>query len=863
MNAANSMLRAGFLATSALIAWGAPGAAVAQDAAQQSASTGSSLAEIVVTAQRREEKSQDVPIVITAITPEGLRERGITNLQGLQSQVPSLIVQPNGQASRDVMAPSIRGQGVSFQGSPGVVVYMNEIPQPIAFTLSSQGGPGQFVDLQNVQVLSGVQGTLFGRNTTGGAILLTAARPTDKLEGSISAGFGNYNMTELEAVVNVPISDTLKVRLVGASRDRDGYTQDINWNKDRDDTHWRYARIGVQWDPSDAISNYTMASYGHSKTNGTGIVPIAINKNHLVNNIALRSTPFGLVGALQPSRNFCNAVVSGAANPNPDCSYYTNLIADQQARGIRKVAHGMDDFTKMESWSVSNSTDVELTEGLKLRNIISYASLKSFYAGDQDGSLSNLNNTGNTEWSRKAPKDHYELFTEELQFQGEALDKKLTYTVGGYYSKQKPGGKMEDFSTTACALMGEDGSNACTGYRTLGMTNESKALFAQATLDLGLLTPALDKVRLTGGYRYTWDTIRGYTVNYSPLLNAAGDLLTGGLVTCGFNGTRVAREDAGNLVTAVTKPGCRYEGNLKSSSPNWTVGLDYQPVDNLLLYAKVSRGYKAGGFNAFAVNQIYAQFGPEYVTDWEAGFKSDFKVANRPVRLNVNGFNMDYDNIQRGLADFNPSTGSSGAKTLSQASARIRGVEIEAMFKPVDILEIGGNYSYIDAKYKSFTFAAPAVAPALDCNSTSFAGPRTTTPDLSCIPLQFLAPNIFSVYGRLSVPTAESFGDISLFVNYAWTDRRHQAGDAFPLFPGTNTVWEPGSSLASYGLLNASLDWKNALGSNLDVSVFGTNLANKVFILSNSGVYNSIGSQGQIFSEPRMYGVRLRYNFGS
>lgn len=849
------------LFSSALAAVAAPGAVFAQDARSESVSNETGLAEIIVTAQRREERSQDVPIVITALSPEALRERGITNLQGLQSQVPSLIVQPNGQVSRDVMAPSIRGQGVSFQGSPGVVVYMNEIPQPVAFTLSSQGGPGQFVDLQGVQVLSGAQGTLFGRNTTGGAVLLTAARPTDRLEGSISGGFGNYNLTELEAVMNVPISDTLKVRLVGASRDRDGYTQDINWNKDRDDVHWRYGRIGVQWEPTDSISSYTMASYGDSKTNGTGVVPVGVNTNHLVNNIALRPTPFGLVGALQPSRNFCNAVVGGAPNPARDCSFYTGLIADQQARGIRKVAHGMDDFSKTESWSLSNSTDINLTDSMKLRNIISYASLKSFYAGDQDGSLANLNNTGNSEWSRKSPKDYYELFTEELQLQGDLLDSKLIYTLGGFYSKQKPGGKMEDFSTTACALMGEDGANACAGYRTLGITNESKALFAQATLDLGLLTPALDNVRLTGGYRFTWDSISGYTVNYSPILSAAGELLTGGLVSCSFDGARVSRANVNNSVTAVADRGCRYEGNLKSSSPNWTIGLDYQPVDNLLLYAKVSRGYKAGGFNAFAVNQIYAQFGPEFVTDWEAGFKSDFTLADRPVRLNVNGFNMDYDNIQRGLADFNPATGSSGAKTLSEASARIRGVEIEAMFKPVDLLEIGGNFSYIDAQYKSFTFAAPTVAPALDCNSTSFAGPRTIKPDLSCIPLQFLAPYIYSVYGRLSIPIEESAGALSLFVNYAWTDRRHQAGDALPLFPGTNTVWEPGSSLASYGLLNASLDWKNALSSNLDVSVFGTNLTDEVYILSNSGVFNSIGSQGQIFSEPRMYGVRLKYAF--
>lgn len=163
----SSIVRAALLAGSALAGIVMPGIAFAQEAAPQAVVEDSGLADIVVTAQRREERSQDVPIVITAISPEGLRERGVTNLQGLQSQVPSLIVQSNGQASRDVMSPAIRGQGASFQGAPGVVIYMNEVPLPIGFTLSTQGGPGNFVDLQSVQVLSGVQGTLFGRNTTG------------------------------------------------------------------------------------------------------------------------------------------------------------------------------------------------------------------------------------------------------------------------------------------------------------------------------------------------------------------------------------------------------------------------------------------------------------------------------------------------------------------------------------------------------------------------------------------------------------------------------------------------------------------------------------------------------------------------
>ena len=373
--------------------------------AQQSDNASVSGSEIIVTAQRREERAQDVPISITAVSAEGLRERSVTNLQGLQSQVPSLVIAPNGQASRDVMSPSIRGQSASFQGSPAVVVYMNEVPLPAGYTLSSQGGPGNFVDLQNVQVLSGVQGTLFGRNTTGGAILLTPAKPTDKLEGYLSGGFGNYNMTEFEAVLNVPVSDKLKVRLVGQARDRDGFTQDVVWNKDRDDQHTRMARVGVQFDPTENISNYTMAYYGYSRSNGSGSIAKGFNTDYFKYLDNLNILYGGFLGY-----NFCNG--------GTDCSYYENLIADQDARGNRKTAHGVDDFAKIETWGITNTTDIDMTDNLKLRNIISYAELKSYYSNDQDGTIAPVYNTGTTIESRTAPRDWFKQFTEEVQLQG-------------------------------------------------------------------------------------------------------------------------------------------------------------------------------------------------------------------------------------------------------------------------------------------------------------------------------------------------------------------------------------------------------------------------------------------------------------
>jgi len=813
------------VASSALVS----GVALAQ-ASDQGASQGG-IAEIIVTANRREERGQDVPIAITALSPENIRERGITSLQDVQGSVPSLVVAPNGQASRDVMSPSIRGQSAAFQGSPAVVVYMNEVPLPAAYTLSGQGGPGTFVDLQNVQVLSGVQGTLFGRNTTGGAILLTPAKPTDRLEGYVQGGYGNYNMTEFEAVLNVPINDKLQVRVVGSARDRDGFTQDVNWNKDRDDQHWRMGRIGIQFNPTEAISTYTMAYFGYSKTNGTGTIAKSFNTG-LFQGIDLFLPAF---------YNFCNH--------GTDCSRLTNLIDQQKALGNRKTAHGLDDFAKIKTWGISNTFEFQLSDELTLRNIASYATLKSYYAGDGDGTIAPIYDTGVTDLSRTAPRDWFDYYTEELQLQGKLLNDKLNFAVGGFYYKQKPAGLMNSYAINFCDEPTPDTCAISAGGITSRST--SKALYAQATLDFGALSPALDRLRFTAGYRYTWDSVSGsnFSYNYIPGAGAGGsDLYT----ACSWDAT----------IQPVTDPfnQCLFSSSRKDKAPTWTLGLDYRPIDQLMLYGKVSRGYKAGGFNAYAVFPTTRTFGPEFVTDYELGFKSDFNVAGVPTRLNVNGFYLDYSNIQRAAGDFNRATNGNGAITLSSASAVIKGIEVEAMVKPIPELELGVNYSHLTSHYKSFTF--DSTSGVYDCSATSVTSPKVFNgADMSCRPLQYLSPNILSIHGRLSIPTADSVGDISMFISYNFTDAQDTAPLSVERF-ADGTLFEPGVHLPSFGLLNASIDWKNVLGSGLDATLFGTNLTNEEYVISNTGVYQSVGAQSQMYGEPRMYGIRLRYNFG-
>jgi len=183
------------------------------------------IGDIVVTANRRAERSQDVPTVVNAFSTEQLQQQNITKPQDLYGSVPSLTSGSQGQATRDVQSYSIRGQSTGFLASPGVQLYMNEVPLPSSISLNLQGAPGMFIDMANVQILSGPQGTLFGRNTTGGAVLFEPHRPTDELGGYIEGSLGNLNLRAVEGAINLPVvQDKLSIRVSGVYHDRDGYT---------------------------------------------------------------------------------------------------------------------------------------------------------------------------------------------------------------------------------------------------------------------------------------------------------------------------------------------------------------------------------------------------------------------------------------------------------------------------------------------------------------------------------------------------------------------------------------------------------------------------------------------------------------
>ena len=810
----------------ALVATANPAPAYAQDAG----TSVQGVEDILVTARRKEERNQDVPVAITAFGNERIAQMNIVDTQSLQSSVPSLVVGANGQGSRDTQSPTIRGQGATFQASPGVAVYMAEVPLVGTITLSAQGGPGNYLDLQNVQVLKGPQGTLFGRNTTGGAVLLSPNKPTDRMEGYIQLQGGNYNDREVQVVANVPIiEDKLLVRFAGEIVDRDGYTKEINFNKDLDDKHYWTGRLGVTGRPTDKIENYLMAYNTWSRSNGPGMVGKGFNLDF-----------YGLPAAFG-GYNQCDSGLGGGVGP---CSDYQALVDAQNARGNRKVAHDMESFAKIKTWGFTDVLDIQLTENLTIRNIASYAELQNFYSYDGDGYAAPSYNV-NPYTARDLPRDDLKQYTEELQLLGKALNGKLDYVVGGFYYMNKPNGTQYAGATSVCPLAfqafcndpgptGDGALNTFNGQSFYGVTNESYAAYAQGTYDMGGITEALDGLRLTLGYRYTTDKVKGFSTSYK------------------FNGTGYGCTASGIVVADPEL--CRFDEKSKEKQPTWTAGLDYKIQPDLLVYGKVSKGYKAGGFNTYAVRPETRTFGPEEVMSYEAGFKSDFAVQDMPVRLNVTLFQTDYEKIQRAAGDariISPGNVVSGAQILSSAEARIRGIEIESVIKPTDKLELGVNYSHLDAKYTKFDFDVPVGAVQVeDCDGDLFISGGTA--NLKCLPMQYLSPNIANVYGRYNFTP-----NMSLFVSYSWSDEQHT--EALNLEKN-----QPGEKLESYELVNATFDWKRINDSNIDLSIFATNLLDEEYRISNTDVYQagSLGAWSTLYGEPRIFGARLRYNWG-
>jgi len=709
----------------------------------------------------------------------------------------------------------------------GVVEYMAEAPLISGFYTSIQGGPGAFLDLDNLQVLKGPQGTLFGRNTTGGAVVLEPARPTDELGGYIQAQTGNYSDREVEAVLNVPlVDDKLAVRLASRYVDRDGFTTNLASNEKLDGLKYWTGRLGISFKPTATIDNYLMLFDTDELDSGTGDVGLAINSGRANDQTGIAYNQlYGIYNLLYGTHTFDSCAGFEALSGATNCGQ--SLVATQNALGPRTVDSPAYTLNKVRTWGANDIFNWSLTDNLTFRNIASYSTLKVLNDGEISGFPVNFSKQFNTP---NFYTTNVKQWTEEAQLQGKARDGKLRYTVGGYTDDYWPGGPMGNVSLDDLSLVEANLS--------FGATRRSVAGYVQAVYDLGDLTPVLNGLDLTGGYRYSWDSSSGFADGALdiPILAALG-----------------ASPNSCLVGATLVYPNCRVSATLHSSAPNWLIGADYKFLPDLLGYFHISEGYKAGGFNALSVNPETLAFESEYNKTYEVGMKSDLRVANTPTRINLALYRSNYTNIQRAGPDAN-NTGGFGAAIFNAGSATIQGVELETIVRPTDRLELAMSYSYTDAYYDKFLLpVAAAAASTIDCTGALIAAGHSA--NMACIPFAYVAKDQVSVSAHYRLPLPQSIGDIITGGRFSYLGRQYTSPTGLP-------SQVPFGYLSPYGIANFTVDWKGIMGSSVDGQFFINNAFNKLYRISDSGQYASAAYDAGIYGAPMMFGFQVRYRFG-
>lgn len=631
------------------------------------ATEGSGLEEVVVTAQHQVEDVQSTPLSITAFTADALEARGLTNIADLAAQAPSLSVKTDfGAANPNIY---IRGVGIgdfNANVTGAVGVYVDEVYQS-----SPAGQLFQFYDLERVEILRGPQGTLYGRNTTGGAINVLSRQPSDEFSANASVLYGRFDETHVEFGVGGPLAgERLTARLAATVQRRDGTIRNTFTGSrtapDRVNDVDTYAtRLLVAAHPSDAMDLLLNVHYGHSDVSG-----VAFNHRGLLDPTAFASGTIAPCSLGQLDRGTCvDALGYAEGDTNPDTVQYNDpsreLVKAWGANLKASAALGRHAFTSITAYE----------------NV----SRDSVFDGDESP-LSLLN-------AKHRPKSHQ--FTQELRF-ASPTDERFHWLTGAYYFEedlQFHGAfdlfrQMRPAIAAAATTLGlgfplSTGFNPTGGpalaaalgnpvfaYPTLASVYdydqrvESRAVFGQVYYDLtSTLTATL-------GLRYS-DEER--TFDYASAL--VEPALTIPLVE-----TSAA---LGNDTTSF-------------SDLSWRAALEWQASKALFAFVSISRGSKSGGFNgAFMLTQGQATpFEDEQLTAYEVGLKSEW-LANS-LRLNLTGFYYDYTDLQTYTLQ---STGGIPQQVLANApAAKVSGIELELLARPIDPLLISIGASVLDSE---------------------------------------------------------------------------------------------------------------------------------------------------------------------
>lgn len=603
------------------------------------------IEEVIVTARRREENSQDVPIPITAISSEVLQGRGITDIQNIERVAPNLSFRSNG-IQRSAAVIFLRGIGqLNFVPSqdPKVGIYVDDV-----YVARPQGGLFDLLDVEQVEVLRGPQGTLFGRNTTAGLVHVRTGAPSDEFEARFSAGFGNQGQIGGDLLLNVPFSDTLAGRIAVQTREDDGYMRDRSgraWNT----TNSTSARGKLLWTPAENV-DVTFAAELYRARETASLANCTLEAGALFNSIT------GLFGALGDLERACaddgDVFLSNDNDPN-------ELDVDNYS------------YSLTVNWDVG---DIGLTSISSYREITEFNASWGYGTDFVGGPSFHLERGG-----PPGVDSDYEQWSQEFRIEGGAFDDRLAWQTGVYLFEEE-GTQI----TEVAAWRGlEPPDNPFLAPIVLGARalftlvndqrakNESFALFAEGTFDV------TDQLAVTAGWRWTEDK-RGVELR---------DLLPDGVTS-------------NPLATCQGVPvpaGGSCDGDDKYNESTWRLIVDYNFTDDVLLYGGVSRGYSSGGINADANLRPYL---PEVSDNYELGMKSQW-LDNR-LQVNLSAFYTDYENQQ--VLQAVVVNGQAGVEILNAQETTIQGIELEAQANLGSGLLLTLAAGYIDSEFDKFIF---------------------------------------------------------------------------------------------------------------------------------------------------------------
>lgn len=677
------------------------------------ADSDSGISEIVVTAQRREENLQNVPISVSAFGAEEIAKKGLTDVSRLEGLVPGFTFGRSGVDAR----PAIRGvrtESVDVNADTTIGFFIDGIYQ----SRSSQGTLG-FVDLERVEVQRGPQGTLYGRNTFGGNVSIITAQPSmDKFTGGGDFTVGSNAQIRVTGFANAPLSDTVAIRVAGGYEKSNGWVKNVNptgGNLFDDDNS--YLRAAIKFQPDDRMTatfKFDYASRGGAGGSAFGYKLVGSyfytpTNAQLFNAtpVILNTRPGNRDGIVDAPLTVDNGVpIFAAGNPYLIDNDYRGALSLKNYSGTANFAY---DFGPVTLKSITGYTDFKTTR-----------TQDTDFSGNQIG----------TDYQFTSAK----TYSQEVQLLSNGKGP-LEYVLGAYYFKDKLNGTFinQQFPQIIRNVTPNITRAQAAGfYSQLRGETRSLAFYGQASYNV------TEQLKITGGIRWTRDNkdfkfanaaailplIGGTTVDTTAITLATGPIpessfgVKGAPTNCTYVNTSTVPQPTPASTTPPPRPGFRclsanttiFNGATFNTATfekvTWRAGLDYQIADDNLIYVSASTGFSSGGFNGNQAASALGRetFDPQTVTAFEFGSKNRF--ADNTIQLNLSLFYNKYSGLQEQRQI------PTGATTLSiienSGKARSYGAELEAIWRPVPALTINASYAYLNARYTQYNqVAAP------------------------------------------------------------------------------------------------------------------------------------------------------------